>query len=54
MSIFEDKKHNSIHYIGQKPVMVPQVPEDTKDGTYGLVNHTMMRDNSVRHVPNKE
>jgi hypothetical protein len=51
MSIFEDKKHNNGKYIGQKPVMVPQVPEDTKDRTLYIVNNEVFRDNSVRHVP---
>jgi hypothetical protein len=52
MSIFEDKKHNSLKYIGQKPVMVPQIPEDTSNGQWGIVDHTVFQNASVLHAPN--
>lgn len=57
MSIFEDKKHNGLAYVGQKPVhvrMAPGTSQDDKDATYGLINHGVMQDASVRNIPNKD
>jgi len=54
MSIFEDKKHNGLPYVGQKPVSSVLTPEDTKNATYGLIDHTVMQNASVRHIPNKD
>lgn len=54
MSIFEDKKHNDPKYVGQKPVRTIMAPEDTRDATYGLINHAVEQPMSVRNLPNKK
>jgi len=57
MSIFEDKKHNGLKYVGQKPVhvrMAPGTAQDDPDATYGLINHAVEQNMSVRNIPNKD
>jgi hypothetical protein len=54
MSIFEDKKHNGLPYIGQKPVVPIMTPQDTSDATYGIINHAIMTPMSVRNIRNKD
>lgn len=54
MSIFEDKKHNDMRFIGQKPVAPVMTPDDTKDATYGLINHAVEQPMSVRNLPAKD
>lgn len=54
MSIFEDKKHNDPRFVGQKPVRSVMVPEDSKDASYGLINHAVETPMSTRNLPPKE
>lgn len=54
MSIFEDKKHNDLRFIGQKPVAPVMVPEDTKDASYGLINHAVEQPMSTRNIQNRD
>jgi hypothetical protein len=51
MSIFEDKKHNDMRFVGQKPVAPIMTPADTKDATFGLINHAVEQPMSVRNLP---
>jgi len=52
MSIFEDKKHNDLAYIGQKPVVSTMIPAQSNDYTYKLINHGVEQPMSVRNVRN--
>jgi len=57
MSIFENKKNNGLPYIGQQPVVSRMVPGDAgdyKDASYGLINHAVMQNMSVKNIPNKD
>ena len=54
MSIFEDKKHNDPAYVGQKPVRVQMVPDDTRDATRGLINHAVEKSMSTRNLPPRD
>jgi hypothetical protein len=53
MSIFEDKKHNDPKYVGQKPVVVAMCPEDTQNGTYGIIDHTVATPMATKNLPAK-
>ena len=54
MSIFEDKKHNDPAYVGQKPVVVVMCPEDTRNFTNRVIDHTVETPMSTRNIKNKD
>ena len=57
MSIFEDKKHNGLPYIGQQPVITRMVPNDAgdcKDATRGLINIAVFENMNVRNIRNSD
>lgn len=54
MNIFEDKKHNDMRFIGQKPVRSVMVPEESRDAKAGLINHQVEQPMSVKNLPNKD
>lgn len=54
MSIFEDKKHNSLAFIGQKPVSAEVAAGDRKDATNGLINRAVEQPMSTRNLPPKD
>ncbi len=51
MSIFEDKKHNGLEYVGQVPVTA--VPEDiNRRQQVGNIDRPLVRSHGVKSVPN--